>query len=148
MYFHSIDEAWRRYAAHVKGNRTGFICVISNTALSATACNALDASMEKLGYGSRACTFITLYGASADASAPLSAHKLLELIEDLDPAIMVAADAESARALGEAFRATIPLQDLSHVAGRATVAFASFQSMLGEMQDKQKAWALLKRLAR
>ena len=148
MYFHAINEAWSHFAAHLSGNRNGFICVVSNSALSDTARNALDASMERLGYGSGACTFIALYEASADAVTPLAARKLLELVEELDPAILVAADAESARMLGEAFRVTIPLQDYSHVAGRATVAFASFQSMLGEMQDKQKAWALLKRLAR
>lgn len=148
MYFHAIDVAWERFAAHLGGNRSGYICVVSNTALSDVACNALDASTERLGYGSRACTFVTLYGASASAAEPLAAHELLELIERLDPAILIAADAESARKLGEAFRTTIPMMDLSHVAGRATVAFPSFQGMLAEMQDKQKAWALLKRLAR
>ena len=148
MYYHAIDTAWDRFASHLCGNRSGFICVVSNTALSDTARNALDASMEQLGYGARACTFIALYEASESTTAPLTARELLELVEGLDPAILIAADAESARTLGEAFRATIPLLDYSHVAGRATVAFASFQSMLAEMQDKQKAWALLKRLAR
>ena len=148
IYYHAINSAWDHFAAHLSGNRDGYICVVSNTALSDTARNALDASMERLGYGSRACTFITLYAASANATDPLGVREFLELVEELDPATLIAADAESARKLGEAFRATVPMQDLSYVAGRATVAFASFQSMLTEMQDKQKAWALLKRLAR
>ncbi|MDO5117185.1 MAG: hypothetical protein Q4D34_01650 [Eggerthellaceae bacterium] len=148
MYYHTIDRAWDLYACHLEGNRDGFICVISNASLSDAARNALEASMEKLGYGSRACTFISLADASSDAVAPLSAQTLLELIELLDPAILVAADAESARALSEAFRTRLPLFDLSHIAGRATVAFASFTGMLDSMPNKQKAWAILKRLAR
>lgn len=148
MYYHAIDKAWTLYARHLDGNRDGFICVIGSTALSEVARNALEASMEKLGYGFRACTFISLVDTSADVAAPLSARQLLELIELLDPAILIAADEESARALSEAFHTKIPLIDLSHIAGRATVAFTSFQGMLGSMADKQKAWATLKRLAR
>ncbi|MBQ6455301.1 MAG: hypothetical protein IJJ32_04365 [Eggerthellaceae bacterium] len=148
MYYHAIDRAWTLYARHLDGNRDGFICVVGNNDLSGVARNALEASMEKLGYGSRACTFIALVDASAEAGAPLSAQQLLELIELLDPAILIAADEESARALSEAFRTKIPLFDLSRIAGRATVAFSSFQGMLDSMPDKQKAWATLKRLAR
>ena len=147
IYSFANDAAWERFEAHLSGNRSGFVCVISNSPLSANARTALEASMERLGYGAAACTFITLFEDRADGSC-LSDQDLLELIEGLDPRVVIAADSESARLFGRAFRTAVPLLDYSHVAGRRTIAFGSFQSMLEEASDKQRAWALLKRLAR
>ena len=62
--------------------------------------------------------------------------------------IVVAADAEAARALGAAYRPEVPLDGACRLFGRDAVAFKSFEHMLDDAQSKQAAWALLKKLPR
>ena len=62
--------------------------------------------------------------------------------------IVVAADAEAARALGAAYRQEVPLDGACRLFGRDAVAFKSFEHMLDDAQSKQAAWALLKKLPR
>ena len=66
----------------------------------------------------------------------------------MDPLIVVAADAEAARALGAAYRQEVPLDGACRLFGRDAVAFKSFEHMLDDAQSKQAAWALLKKLPR
>lgn len=164
--FEAIPRAvWDAHEAHLSGQPDAAFGVVSARPLSADATRALESSARKLGFGDRPCFFCTLHaqgraGTSGDAATtgengpadsaaqpdPIDASALFEVIEGLDPIVLVAADSEAARALSEAYRVEVAPMARSRVFGRTTVAFRSFEAMLGEAQDKQIAWALLKQL--
>lgn len=150
---------WEKHHAHLAGNRDGTFGVISANPLNAEANHALLNSARKLGYGKNPCFFCSLRIANgqiapadnaeseaAEACSVLSPSDLFEIIEGLDPISLVAADSEAVRALSEAYRTEVAPLARSRVLGRTTVAFRSFEAMLTASQDKQIAWALLKRL--
>lgn len=141
MYEVALDEAWELFGEYLDGARSGLVCVVSEEALDERSRAALESSAEALGYGRAACTYVTLGGA-------LDAQALFLLLEGLDPLCLVAADAAAARMLGETYRCPVELMKPSRVFGRTTVAFRSFPAMLEDAQDKQVAWALLKKLPR
>ncbi len=80
------------------------------------------------------------------ADAALGARDLLSVVEGLDPLAIVAADAEAAALLGRAYRCEIALDAATRVMGRTVVAFRRFEGMLDAPSEKQKAWALLKKM--
>ncbi len=86
--------------------------------------------------------------ASAGEGAPLDEQALFLLIEGLDPLCLVAADEQAAHALARTYRCDVPLGRANRAFGRSCVAFRSFPRMLEDGQDKQIAWALLKKLPR
>ncbi len=145
MYEIALDEAWELFALNLSGSRPALVCAVSERALDERSRAALNSSAKALGYGHAACVFATLHAGTEDA-APLDDQALFLMIEGLDPLCLVAADARSAAALGRAYRCEVPLGKQSRVFGRTTVAFKSFSTMLDDGQDKQTAWALLKKL--
>lgn len=80
-------------------------------------------------------------------SCVLNARALFEIIEGIDPIVLVAADSQAARALSDAYHVEVTPLVRSRVFGRTTVAFRSFESMLESPSEKQQAWALLKQLS-
>lgn len=82
-------------------------------------------------------------GASLD---PLDAQALFLLLEGLDPLCLIAADVAAAQVLEKTYRTQVPLGKSCRVFGRTCVGFRSFAAMLEDAQDKQVAWALLKKL--
>lgn len=76
----------------------------------------------------------------------LDAPSLFALVEGLDPLCVVATDSTAAATLAKAYRADVATNAASRLLGRTVVAFRSFSSMLNDGQDKQVAWALLKKL--
>ena len=73
---------------------------------------------------------------------------LFLLVEGLDPLCLIATDSTAAAALGRAYRCEVPLGKPGRAFGRSVVAFRDFDAMLDDGQDKQIAWALLKKLPR
>ena len=59
---------------------------------------------------------------------------------------LIATDSTAAAALGRAYRCEVPLGKPGRAFGRSVVAFRDFDAMLDDGQDKQIAWALLKKL--
>ncbi len=104
---------------------------------------AVGKSARALGFGDDACFHCTL---RPDGAQPLSAAETFELIERLDPVVLVATDSAAARALSDAYRANVAPLARSRILGRTTVAFRSFEEMLASPEGKQRAWALLKLL--
>ena len=170
MYEVTLEETWELFAPYLDGARAGVVCVASATRLDAAARNALENSAAALGYGRACCTYVVLRPGSAtrettdggeDGTAEgrgaahevagetaLDGQALFLLLEGLDPLVVVAADAEAARALGAAYRQEVPLDGACRLFGRDAVAFKSFEHMLDDAQSKQAAWALLKKLPR
>lgn len=169
MYEVTLEETWELFSPYLDGARTGVVCVASANQLGSAARGALENSAAALGYGRVCCTYIALRPGSAAGAATgngeggiakgtadhevaeeaaLDGQALFLLLEGLDPLVVVAADAEAARALGAAYRQEVPLDGACRLFGRDAVAFKSFEPMLDDAQSKQVAWALLKKLPR
>ena len=93
-----------------------------------------------------------LFVLASDAVVPPlmggSSVALFLLVEGLDPLCLIATDSTAAAALGRAYRCEVPLGKPGRAFGRSVVAFRDFDAMLDDGQDKQIAWALLKKLPR
>ena len=137
MYEVALDEAWELFDEHLDGARSALVCVASGNGSSERSRAALNSAMASLGYGSGACAF-----AAVDDQA------LFLLVEGLDPLCLIATDSTAAAALGRAYRCEVPLGKPGRAFGRSVVAFRDFDAMLDDGQDKQIAWALLKKLPR
>lgn len=170
MYEVALEEVWELFSPYLDGARAGVVCVASATRLGDAARSALENSAAALGYGRACCTYVALRSESAAGKAPgteesgtdkertadhevageaeLDGQALFLLLEGLDPLVVVAADAEAARALGAAYRQEVPLDGACRLFGRDAVSFKSFEHMLDDAQSKQAAWALLKKLPR
>lgn len=144
MYENIARTTWSAFESHLEGTRNGVVFVLSKSPLGAEARRALKNSAEKLGFGERACIFCSL--ANPDGAGKLGAGELFDVVEGLDPLVIVAADSESIRALSETYRTDIPPLSRTHVFGRNVVSFKHFESMLAQANDKQIAWALLKKM--
>lgn len=157
LYETALDEVWGLFGAHLDGARDGLVCVVSERPLGDAARAALASTAAALGYGRAGCTFASLRAGDtgadtdsgegpADGAGILDAQALFLLVEGIDPACLVAADAAAAQALAAAYRCSIPTGTASRALGRTVVAFRSFPALLSGPQDKQRAWALLKKL--
>ena len=140
MYEVALDEAWELFDEHLDGARSALVCVVGGSSPSTRSRAALDSAMASLGYGSAACTFATTEG--------LDDQALFLLIEGLDPLCLIAIDNAGAQALGRAFKCEVPLGEPCRAFGRSVVTCHNFDAMLDDGQDKQIAWALLKKLPR
>lgn len=138
MYEETLDETWELFGAHLGGARFALVCVVSEQALDERSRAALNSSMAALSYGRNACTFVT--------TEYLDEQALFLLLEGLDPLNLIVSDKNAAQAVAATYRCEIPLDEQSRVFGRTTIAFKSFSTMLDDGQDKQVAWALLKKL--
>ena len=134
----TLDETQELFGQFLSGARCGALLIAACGTLSDAARNALESSARALGYETDACTF-------ADVSA-LDENALFMLAEGLDPKCLVAADENAASLLARAYRCEIPTGDASRALGRTCVAFSDFEAMLKTPDEKQIAWALLKKL--
>lgn len=148
MYEVALDEAWDLFGEHLDGSRAALVCAVSERAPSDRSRTALESAANSLGYGPAACAFVSLHASEGEDPAALDDQALFLLIEGLDPLCLIAADEASAQALGRAFRCEISLGKPGRAFGRSAVAFRNFDAMLDDGQDKQIAWALLKKLPR
>lgn len=143
MYEVALDETWDLFGDHLSGARSALVCALSAEPLDERSRAALRSSADALGYGRDACTFAVL---DAGDGSLLDERALFLLVEGLDPVCLVAADEGAASALGRAYRCTVEPAKPNRVFGRTCIAFRDFGAMLDDGQDKQVAWALLKKL--
>ena len=132
------------YGEFVEGDPKRTLAIVSLSPLSKKARAALEASAERLGYGARACAWITLH-IDGDDLGPNDARTLFE---GLDPCAIVTTDAEAAALLSRAYSKTLDLDAVNRAACRTVLALSDFEGALDDDEAKQRAWALLKRLAR
>ena len=71
-----------------------------------------------------------------------------EHLDGARSALVCVASGNGSAALGRAYRCEVPLGKPGRAFGRSVVAFRDFDAMLDDGQDKQIAWALLKKLPR
>ena len=120
MYEVASDEAWELFGAHLNGAPSALVCVLSEAPLDDRSRSALESAANSLGYGPSACAFASLRASDGDEG-------------ELDE---------------RAYRCEVALDKPGRAFGRSMVAFKSFAAMLDDAQDKQVAWALLKKLPR
>lgn len=143
MYTTTLDETWELFSAHLQGAHNALICVLSDSELEQASKEALNKAAVALGYGKNACTFAHAHSAEGMA---LDEQALFLLIEGLDPLCLVIADQKADLVFTSAYRCSSTTHSPNRAFGRTYVSFDSFSNMLQDDQDKQKAWALLKKL--
>ena len=142
----------------------GSVCIISSSALSSVAFNALEKAVSTLGFNTSAVVFVNLHPEFSDAegtegtestcndaqvkTGELSAADLFELVEGVDPICVVATDKTAVQAMANAYRHPINLDRMNRVFGRNVAAFTSFDEMLTQKVQKAEAWSILKKLSR
>lgn len=130
------------YSTHVEGPVACTAVVLSERPLSAAARDALTKSLASLGYGDKGVTFAVL-----DAEGMrIGAADAFSIIEGLDPLCLVIVDEASAQLLSQAYRCPLKLDAYMRLLGRPCAVFASFEGMLADAAEKQRAWAVLKRI--
>lgn len=137
------------YGSYIRATGGETLLAVSMEPLSARAEEALLKSAAGLGFGARALAFVALDSfdpESADGEMTLGPADTFALVEGLDPLSVIVADSQAASVFGHAFRVPVSLDAFSRAAGRAVVAFRSFDSMLDDPSEKQRAWALLKKI--
>ena len=162
----AAQEVWEDFGAHLRGLLAGAVCVVSDRTLGSAAQNALAASMERLGYGQRAITYLVLradepgaFSGAKDASnasgagnasvktpTQLTRENVFKIIEGIDPYAVIAADATSMNVLSHAYGAEFSSGSPARLFGRCAVGFVNFEAMLEDPAKKRAAWEHLKKL--
>ncbi len=135
------------YGDFVEGDGREMVAVFHSEAkgVGSQARRALVSSMEKLGYGAKPCAFIATELVEGGRLGPNDAFAL---VEGLDPLLIVALDSAAAQLLAQAYRTSVDLDDVTRLLGRPCLAFALFERLLESEDSRQRAWALMKTVAR
>ncbi len=133
------------FAPYLAGSVGGLAIAISSNWLDDVSRNALESSLDTLGYGTDCLAYIALNG-SGNETLPLDAQALFALVEGLDPKCLIATDSQAAGILAEAFHVKQILNAYARFQGRDTVAFSDFADLMNSPEEKQQAWHLLKKL--
>lgn len=139
MYEVAAESVLAVYGSVVEATADATVMAVSSAPLAAAARTALAASAEALGYGRDRVAFVT-------AGEALGSHDLLTIVEGLDPLCLVAADLAAADLIGRAYRRDVDPDGACRLMGRTLVAFRDLSALMGSPEDKQRAWALLKKL--
>ena len=120
------------YGSHLTGAPTSTLLVLSETPLGDAALEALEKSAASLEFGAAPLARVVV----ETDEGKLGAEDVRTIVEGLDPVALVACDAFAAETLSAAYR----------LMGRTAVIFQDFEGMMNTPADKQRAWALLKKL--
>ena len=123
------------HAERLSGNTAGIVLVLSTEPIAAVAESALEKGFAALGFGDGACTFAQVKG--------LPEGELFELVEGVDPLLLVVADADAAKLYAEAARQPLPLLGKARLFGREPRAFSHLNGMFETEADRQAVWRLL-----
>lgn len=130
------------YESHLTGAPTSALLVLSETASSETARAALEKSAASLDFGDAPVAWAIIEA----GGTRLGAEDVRTIMEGLDPVAAVALDAFAGELLSAAYRTPVDLDGKTRLLGRTVVVFEDFESLMDKPEDKQKAWALLKKL--
>ena len=148
-------EASELFADYLEGDMSRPALALSAGSLDPAARNAIEKSLDALGYGSAdggdACTYVTLTPHDADAEGsdiPLDPQATFLLVEGRDPLFVICADHTATELLGRAYRVELPADASTRAFGRQTATFADLPGLLQSQEGKQKAWRILKSFSR
>lgn len=142
IYSHSREQAWKAFAPHLSGDKSGLFAVVCTSQLSPASRTALEKTAVALGYAKDSPTFACI-DAGNDALEPA---RLFQLVEALDPLCIVLAGEDAAGMFAQAYRVELPSQPAFRVFGREVRAIAHMDELMENSAGKQQAWAVLKTL--
>ena len=116
--------------------------MLSETPLGDAALEALEKSAASLEFGAAPLARVVV----ETDEGKLGAEDVRTIVEGLDPVALVACDAFAAETLSAAYRTPVTLDADNRLMGRTAVIFQDFEGMTNTPADKQRAWALLKKL--
>lgn len=144
-----IAELYADYLERYAGSDQCIALSISSHPLDAAAHDAVSKSLAALGYGNEACTYATTVPQDSTVEGGeivLDPQALFMLVEGIDPLLVIVADDQTTRLLGEAYRCSFAPDSAVRVFGRPGIAFSNLETMLGTNEGKQRAWHLFKTL--
>lgn len=130
------------YESHLTGTPASTLLVVTEKTLSTEALTALEKSAASLEFGGAPLAVAVI----ETPEGSLGAEDVRTIVEGLDPVALVVVDAFAAELLSTAYRLPVALNDKNRVLGRTVVAFEDFEALMKTPADKQRAWALLKKL--
>lgn len=139
MYGVAAEGVLAVYGSLLEGTGNETVLAVSSNALGESARKALAASTEALGYGRDCLALVATEGV-------LGSNDLLTIVEGLDPLCLVATDAKASALLAQAYRHDVEPDAACRLMGRSVVAFRDLAALMNTPEDKQRAWALLKKL--
>jgi hypothetical protein len=139
IYAHARNQVVSTYNNRVSCDDSGLALVIYTDPLSDAARNALEKSFAAIGFDADAQAFACV--------KDLAAERVFDIVEGIDPLVLVASDTDSAQRYAQAVRADFPLMRKVRVFGREARAFHQLNAMMDDDADKQAVWHLLKSLA-
>jgi len=129
-------------------NRCTWITVLANSAAATPEQTADQTRIAATQNDASSCTTQAVDHAGDQAVDQLSETQLLELLESMDPLVIIATDTASTCLLTAAYGQSVQPNQLTRLWGRSAIAFEDFSHMLLTDQGKQSAWHVLKMLAR
>lgn len=142
MYEVNAESVLAAYGDFVQGTPEATLLAVATAAPSEAARAAVEGSARQLGFNAGACAWLVL----ATDGVQLGPEEAGTVTEGLDPLAIAVFDGDAAGLFGQAYRCELPLDAATRVKGRTVAAFRSFEAMLADADQKQKAWALLKKL--
>ncbi len=133
------------YGDFIEGGGRELSLVLASSSPTAPIRDAVEKSLNALGYGRGACAYVRLK--TPDCGA-LGANDLRSIVEGLDPLTIVVCDAEAAQLLESAYRSPVAGDAAFRVLGRDVIAFGDLGALIATPEGKQRAWALLKKIPR
>ena len=147
MYEVNATDVLEAYGEFVDGTPKAIAMVLSARPLPPRAADALRASFASFGYEDEAIAWVTLENTDpAFRGAVLGAPETMNIIEGLDPLMLIATDEQSTETLQAAYHRPIALDTPSRLLGRPLAAFRDFSAMIEQEKTKQSAWSSLKQL--
>lgn len=142
MYEVNARSALAVYGDFVRTQGGTLVASICSHEIDDVTKAAVEKSMAALGYGENACAHIAV---KVDGSE-LGAADVHNVIEAIDPLAIVVCDEEAAQVVSHAYRRPVELDASTRVLGRTVIAFRDLERMMGSAKEKQRAWALLKKI--
>lgn len=139
IYAYARERIMDEQGERITGNPSGVVLAVFTEPPGDAARNALDKSFQRLEFGAGACTFADLSG--------LAAGDVFDIVEGMDPLLLVATDEAAASSCADALRTPFPLERQARVSGREARAFRNLNAMFGTERDRQLVWHLLKSMA-
>lgn len=130
------------YGSHLTGRANLHAARAERDPLGRRSPGGLEKSAASLEFGAAPLARVVV----ETDEGKLGAEDVRTIVEGLDPVALVACDAFAAETLSAAYRTPVTLDADNRLMGRTAVIFQDFEGMMNTPADKQRAWALLKKL--
>lgn len=135
----TASEIFALFEDHLEGASDRPFLVLSHAMLQPTAKDAIEKSLDALGFGPEVCTFATLGDAIDDQA-------LFSLVEGLDPVHVIVTDDAAGTSVNDAYRMALAPNAPNRIFGRQSVVFENLEALIEDEPGKRKAWELFKQL--